>query len=100
VKKNIIVFVCLFANCIIVVEFIDPVLANKDKMGFLELFFNLIPPIFYINLSMIYTIFENVFSPLAEITKMKNRRFFDDWWNSTNFHELLAKFNLNADRFI
>ena len=100
VKKSLLILVCLFANCIIIVEFIDPVLADSGSMSFCELFFHLIPPIFYLNLSLIYTIFENTYAPLAELTKLKDRRFFDDWWNASNLHELLEKINLVTERFL
>lgn len=100
VKKAFLILTFLFANCIIIVEFIDPVLAKSDRMSFVELFFHLIPPVFYLNLSLIYTIFENTFSPLAELTRMSNRRFFEDWWNATNLHEFLEKMSSLTDRFL
>lgn len=69
-------------------------IASCNRMSLIELVFNLIPPVFYINMSLIYTVFECTFAPLAELTKMKDRRFFDDWWNASDIYELLAKINL------
>lgn len=100
VKKLLLNFLCLFANCVIVVEFIDPVVANKERMTFIELWFNLIPPVFYLNLCMFYFVFENVFSPLAELTKMRNRKFFEDWWNANSFFEMIEKFCSTIDYFL
>lgn len=48
----------------------------------LALFFKLIPLTFYINMILYYMVFDNVLAAVAEITQIKYRVFYLDWWNA------------------
>ena len=90
-KKFFMAILGLLTNCVIIIDFINPIVAKKNSLTFLELMFKLIPPSCYMGLSLFYLIYENVFSGIAELLRLKNRRYFEDWWNAKDFYELLWK---------
>jgi hypothetical protein len=53
-----------------------------NHMSFIELFFRLIPPAFFINVCLYYLIMENILLAMAELTQLSNRVFYQDWWNA------------------
>lgn len=68
-------------------------------MSFIELFFRLIPVAFYVNICLYYLIMENILLAMAEITQLKNRVFYEDWWNSQTISEFLDKWVLMINSF-
>lgn len=68
-------------------------------MYFFELFFNLIPPAFYVNVTLYYLIMENIFTASAELTQMSYRRYYGDWWNSETVEEFLDRWVLLINAF-
>ena len=68
-------------------------------MSFTELFFKLIPLIFYVNISLYYLIMENILSSMAELTQLKNRHYYLDWWNAKTVSEFLDKWVLLINQF-
>ena len=81
-KKSITAFGCVFITNILMLEFIDPLIGESYKMSFMATFFKLIPYTFYMNVILYYLVFENIISFLSEITQIKNRVFYEDWWNA------------------
>lgn len=53
----------------------------------MALVFKLIPLTFYINMVMYYMVMDNVIAALAEITQIKNRVLYLDWWNAETIVE-------------
>jgi hypothetical protein len=75
---------CLLVNYILLSEIINPLLQPPiyNHMSFIELFFRLIPPAFFINVCLYYLIMENILLAMAELTQLSNRVFYQDWWNA------------------
>lgn len=85
-KKFVTAFFCVFVTNILLVEFIDPMVDSAANISFIALFFKLIPYVFYMNIVLYYMVMENVVSALSEITQIRNRVFYEDWWNATTVH--------------
>lgn len=45
------------------------------------------------NADSVVQIFEVICNAFAELTGLADRRFYDDWWNSTSFTEFSRKWN-------
>jgi hypothetical protein len=82
--KLTVAFMCLLVNYILLSEIISPLLQPDiyGPMSFFELFFRLIPPAFYINICLYYLIMENILLAMAELTQLRRRVFYEDWWNA------------------
>jgi hypothetical protein len=59
----------------------------------------LIPLVFYINLCLYYLVVENILTASAEITQLRNRSYYDDWWNAETVSEFLNKWVLLINEF-
>jgi hypothetical protein len=44
-------------------------------------------------------VIENIFPAVAELTKMKERTYYEDWWNSQTIYEFLDKWVLLINSF-
>lgn len=91
IKKALSAVLGLLTNFVIIIDFINPILAKQNSLTFFELILKLIIPSFYLAVSLFYLIYENVFSGIAELFKFKDRVFYEDWWNAQNFSDLLWK---------
>ena len=98
-KKFLTALGCSIVSNILILEFIEPLINNADKMSFIAVFFKLIPYTFYIHVILYYMVFENVISSLSEITQIKNRVFYEDWWNADTLHEYLKKWCILMNSF-
>lgn len=76
--------VCLLINYILVTEIIGPYLEPLvyQEMSFPELCFRLTPLFFFEHIVLYYMLMENIMLALAELTQLKTRKFYSDWWNS------------------
>jgi hypothetical protein len=92
---------CLLINYILMTEIINPLLQPEvyDRMSFIELFFRLIPFAFYVNICLYYLIMENILLAMAELTQLRKRVFYDDWWNAQTISEFLDKWVLLINDF-
>ncbi len=80
-------------NNILIVKFIEP--ACKDtNLSFIALTFKLVPLTFYINMILYYMVMDNVIAALAELTKIRNRVLYLDWWNAQTLYDFLDKWCL------
>lgn len=92
ISKFFVTFLCFLVNNILIVKFIEPACSND--LSFIALIFKLVPLTFYINMVMYYMVMDNVIAALAEITQIKGRMFYLDWWNAENVEEFLERWCL------
>lgn len=99
--KSLTATMCLVINYILVTEMIAPYVWTDihQTMSFLELFFRLTPLLFFEHVCLYYLIMENILLALAEITQLRRRRFFLDWWNAETVSEYLEKWVLLINAF-
>ena len=95
--KFLVSFLCLMVNNIVTVKFIEP--ACSEDLSFIALIFKLFPLTFYMNISLYYMVMDNILAALAEITKIKNRVFYLDWWNAETIYEFQDKWCLLITEF-
>ena len=48
---------------------------------------------------MYFMILENILPAIAEATKMKNRIYYEDWWNAQTVYDFLDKWVLLINGF-
>jgi hypothetical protein len=101
IAKSLTAGVCLLINYILLTEIIMPFLlaAAFEKMSFLELSFRLTPLLFYVQMCLYYLIMENIMLAMAEITQLRHRVFYSDWWNAETVSEYLDKWVLIVNSF-
>lgn len=92
VRKCLVSFLCLMVNNILVVTFIEP--ACQSDLSFVALLFKLIPLTFYINMTLYYMVMDNILASLAEMTQMKERIYYLDWWNAETIYQFLDRWCL------
>jgi hypothetical protein len=87
--------------CIIMVEYVTPVVLDcgkaikqEDYYNALFHFIRLAVPNTYSWLLMFYGTFHVYLNGFAELTGFADRNFYDDWWNSTTLGEYWKKWNL------
>lgn len=78
---------------IIMTELIFPVLHNSEKATSFELIAKLVIPIAIIDLVIINLLFECILQIFAEITRFGDRRFYEDYWNSSTYEQFNRKWN-------
>ena len=78
--------ICLFVNNTVIVKFIEPIFTNHQDLSLLALFFKLIPITFYFNMALYHMVMDNIMSALSEITKIRDRRMYGDWWNAETLY--------------
>lgn len=109
--KTAAIFGCIFLLVVISEEFIIPItneaainleLASKfsDKALLLAETISLLLFPFMITFLLVFlVIFEYVLGAFAEITGFADRRFFQDWWNSTDWLEFSREWNIPVHNF-
>lgn len=99
--KGVVALGCLLINYLLVTEMMEPLLepSGFDAMSFPELCFKLLPPTFYVNVCLYYLIMENIVPAVAELTQMRVRQYYGDWWNSETVGEFMDKWILQINAF-
>ncbi|TLS25855.1 hypothetical protein PpBr36_07254 [Pyricularia pennisetigena] len=113
ISKIIAVFGCIFLLTIVSEEFILPVLiessqrlsvpgtsASETILILCETVSWLLFPFMVTFLLVFLVIFEYVLGACAEITRFADRRFFADWWNSTDWMEFSREWNVPVHAFL
>ncbi|KAH9935072.1 MBOAT-domain-containing protein [Amylocystis lapponica] len=89
-----------FALLYTVVEsFILPLTPTPDQ-SFLRSLLDLSLPFMISYLLLFYIIFECICNGFAELSYFADRRFYDDWWNSTSWDEFARKWNRPVHTFL
>lgn len=68
-------------------------------MSYAQLCFRLTPLFFFEHMVLYYLIMENILLALAELTQLKNRKFYSDWWNAETVSQFLDKWVLLINSF-
>ncbi|RDL41116.1 O-acyltransferase [Venustampulla echinocandica] len=109
--KILAVFGVIFLLTITSEEFIVPVLAeaatrlemvdsfSETALILAESISMLLFPFMVIFLLVFLVIFEYVLGAFAEITRFADRRFYSDWWNSTDWLEFSREWNIPVHHF-
>ncbi|KAI6301287.1 hypothetical protein MCOR07_008680 [Pyricularia oryzae] len=113
ISKIIAVFGCIFLLTIVSEEFILPVLiessqrlavpgmsASETILILCETISWLLFPFMVTFLLVFLVIFEYVLGACAEMTRFADRRFFADWWNSTDWMEFSREWNVPVHAFL
>ena len=56
-KKGVISILALLTNCVIIIDFINPIIAKQKELTFIELMLKLIAPSFYLGTSLFYLVY-------------------------------------------
>lgn len=109
--KILAVFGCIFLLTITSEEFILPVLTeagirletiytlSETALVLAESISMLLFPFMVTFLLVFLVIFEYVLGAFAEITRFADRRFYSDWWNSTDWLEFSREWNIPVHHF-
>lgn len=109
--KVLAVFGVIFLLTIVSEEFILPVLLEsaqrlESAVSWLDIFLviaesisQLLFPFMVTFLLVFLVIFEFVLGALAEITRFADRRFYSDWWNSSDWLEFSREWNIPVHHF-
>ncbi|OAR03126.1 hypothetical protein LLEC1_07587, partial [Akanthomyces lecanii] len=116
VSKIVAVFGCIFLLTITSEDFILPVLADAEArlasiattaaapsetlLILAETISWLLFPFMLTFLLVFLVIFEYVLGAMAEITRFADRRFYSDWWNSTDWMEFSREWNIPVHAFL
>lgn len=112
ISKIVAVFGCIFLLTIVSEEFILPVLvesshrlaatgsASETLLILAETISWLLFPFMMTFLLVFLVIFEYVLGACAEITLFADRRFYADWWNSTDWMEFSREWNVPVYAFL
>ncbi|KRX06313.1 hypothetical protein PPERSA_06284 [Pseudocohnilembus persalinus] len=93
-------FIGIFIAYQIVSDHIMPHVAKGDSISIIELLIRLILPALVLTLTIFYVIWEGICNVFAEVTRFADRRFYDDWWNSTTYEEFNRKWNRAVYNFL
>ncbi|KAL6304532.1 MBOAT, membrane-bound O-acyltransferase family-domain-containing protein [Sparassis latifolia] len=80
-------------------SFILPLTPTPDQSFFRSLL-DLALPFMIAYLLLFYLIFECICNGFAELSYFADRRFYDDWWNSTSWDEFSRKWNRPVHTFL
>jgi len=99
--EKIVTFFGLFAVLhVLSVEYIEPTLRKSAAVNVVWVIFELIVPFFFRHVIIFYMVFDVACNTLSELTGFADRRFYDDWWNSTNFDEYARKWNIPVHEWL
>lgn len=93
-----IVIFCLYY--VILSHYVHPVLVRVNNVSFLDAFADLLLPCLVSALLCFFLVFEYLLNWAAEITCFADRKFYSDWWNSTDMAEFARKWNVPVHRFL
>ncbi|KAI9699606.1 MAG: hypothetical protein M1820_007106 [Bogoriella megaspora] len=109
--KSLAVFGCIFLMTVATEAFVIPVLdesairlqktktLGEGSLILAETISTLLFPFMVIFLLVFLVIFEYVLGAFAEITCFADRRFYSDWWNSTDWLEFSREWNIPVHHF-
>ena len=118
ISKIVAVFGCIFLLTITSEDFILPVLVDAESrlasitaaqpaaalaetlLILAETISWLLFPFMLTFLLVFLVIFEYVLGAMAEITRFADRRFYSDWWNSTDWMEFSREWNIPVHAFL
>jgi hypothetical protein len=84
---------CMFLIYELVVYSMLPVFKQVNELSNVEFIVELMIPAVLL-WTMLFTVtFEVILNVFAEVTYFGDRRFYEDWWNSTNLSEFSRKWN-------
>lgn len=92
------VIFCLYY--VILSHYVHPVLVQVNSVNFLDAFVDLLLPCLVSALLCFFLVFEYLLNWAAEITCFADRKFYSDWWNSTDMAEFARKWNVPVHRFL
>lgn len=92
------VIFCLYY--VILSHYVHPVLLRVNDVSFLDAFVDLLLPCLVSALLCFFLVFEYLLNWAAEITCFADRKFYSDWWNSTDMAEFARKWNVPVHRFL
>ena len=110
--KVLAVFGCIFLIIITSEDFVVPVLAessvrlqtvsrlNDKGIVLAETISMLLFPFMVLFLLIFLVIFEYLCGAFAEITRFADRRFYADWWNSSDWLEFSREWNIPVHHFL
>lgn len=110
--KTLAIFGCIFLLTLTSEEFIVPVLndsafrlhrvdsASEKALILAESINMLLFPFMITFLLVFLVIFEYVLGAFAEITRFADRRFYSDWWNSSDWLEFSRQWNIPVHHFL
>lgn len=78
---------------IVIDQHITAVLLRAPVMSAVETVAALITPLLFCHIMIFYIMFELILNGIAEVLCFADRRFYDDWWNSTTWDEYARKWN-------
>lgn len=73
--------------------YVSPLLAQVLRLSMLEFVSQLLVPLSCFYVLMFFFVFECILKCEAELLRFEDRRFYDDWWNSTTFDEFSRRWN-------
>jgi len=85
---------------IITCESLIPIFEKPFSYSMVEAIATMIIPQTFVNFLIFYTIWENLLQAEAELTRFADRKFYEDWWNSTTFEEFNRKWNRIIHEFL
>jgi sterol O-acyltransferase len=85
---------------LIVTENILPVVYEKEYFSIIQSIFNILLPVFTVNLLVFWMVFENYLNFFGEITRFGDRLFYLDWWNSNGVEDLNRRWNRPVHMFL
>lgn len=77
-----------------------PVLQDSDRRDLGDMIVRLLLPITLSVILLFFFVFEYLLNWFAEVTRFADRRFYDDWWNSTDYAEFARKWNRPVHRWL
>ncbi len=84
----------LFAGLhVLSVFYITPVMRLARTVPLVVFVARLLLPMIGFYLLLFFLVFECILNLSAELLRFAERRFYDDWWNSTTFSEFARKWN-------
>eukprot|EP00744_Colponema_vietnamica_P010628 GILI01015002.1.p1 GENE.GILI01015002.1~~GILI01015002.1.p1 ORF type:complete len:607 (+),score=130.50 GILI01015002.1:145-1821(+) len=81
-------------------QFRHTALHPGDLQSFVMSIFHSMLPGTLVLLLGFFGILHSWFNAFAEITRYADRRFYEDWWNSHNFHTYYRKWNMVVHEFL
>ncbi|KAK4532971.1 hypothetical protein CCYA_CCYA14G3828 [Cyanidiococcus yangmingshanensis] len=84
---------CMFLIYELVVYSMMPVFKQVNQLSTVEFIVELMIPAVLLWTLLFIATFEVILNVFAEVTYFGDRRFYEDWWNSTNLAEFSRKWN-------
>jgi hypothetical protein len=76
-----------------------PVINDMEMQLYMKVV-ELLAPVSLVFMVLFFIVFDCIFPALAEITKLADRGFYGDWWNSTSFADFSSSWNKPVHEFL